>query len=567
MLLAEAGAAALGVPVSEVITRDSHVIHEASGKKVAYGDIAADAAALPLPEEPVYKSRSEYKFIGTAHHRVDLPEKIFGEPIYGIDTDVPGMRYAAVAPPTIAGGTVTGLANRAEIEAMRGVEAVVVLDNCVAVVADKVWRAQWAADKVQVQCDPPDQGPLNDGVLPGNRFADLEKGGLSTIISEGEVDGPLTGDDVIEARYTLPFLAHVPMEPLNCTVWNEDDKVHVASGVQGPINARIAVADIYGVSIDDVELHACSLGGGFGRRNSLIYEALNYVTTTCELQKVVGGAIKMTFSREAEMKMSTYRPADAAIMQARLGPDGKPTAWYGRSFISIPLASEAKPVYDLPNFAMLTAAEPPVLAYGVWRSVEATQTIHFIECFVDELAIAAGADPIAYRRSLLSDPRAIAVLDRVAEISGWTDRPRTKNRGYGVAMSGSFGSWAATVLDVERVDGVPKVHTAWTVIDCGTAVNPGSVETQMQGGIHWGLSAGLYGKIDFDEQGAIRQTNFHNYRVVTFSDAPRIVVDIIDSPDAPVGGVGEVSTPTAGPALLNALAQMGERPRDLPLVG
>ncbi|MEN0067018.1 MAG: molybdopterin cofactor-binding domain-containing protein [Myxococcota bacterium] len=334
MLLSETGAAALGVPVAQVVTRNSHVIHEASGKKVSYGELASEVAALPLPEEPIYKPRSEYKYIGTAYNRIDLPDKIFGKPVYGIDAEVPGMRYASVAPPTVAGGKVTGVANRAALEAMPGVEAVLVLDNCVAIVADKVWRAEWAAKKAQVITETPDHGILVGPALMDRRFAAIEKGSLSTIISEGKVDGPLSGDDVIEARYSLPFLAHAPMEPLNCTIWPEGDKIHVATGVQGPINARIAIADAMGLSVDDVALHARTMGGAFGRRNSLIYDALNYVTTTCEVQKAVGGAIKMTFSREAEMRMSTYRPADAAIMQARLGPDGKPTEWYGRLYIT-----------------------------------------------------------------------------------------------------------------------------------------------------------------------------------------------------------------------------------------
>ncbi len=566
-MLAETGAAALGVPVSEVTTHESFVIHEASGKKVSYGDLAADAALLPVPEETKYKPRSAYKYVGKTHPRIDIPEKVFGKPVYGIDVEVPGMRYAAVAPPPLAGGQVTGVANRAELEAMRGVEAVVVLDNCVAIVADKVYRAEWAAKKAQVECEPPEGGRLDGDALLQKRFAAIEADSLDEIVTKGEIDGPLTGDDVIEARYTLPFLTQVPMEPLNCTVWEQDGKYHVATGVQGPINARKLAARTLGVGVEDIELHAHTMGGAFGRRNSFVAAALNYITTTCELQQIVGGAIKLTFSREAELRMSTYRPADVAIMQARLGPDGKPTAWYAREFIGVPLAAEAIPVYDIPNVGVRTASGTPALTYGFWRSVEATQTVHFIESFIDELANKAGVDPLAYRRDLLREPRAIRVLDRLAEISDWANRPTSDHRAYGMAMSGSFGSWAALALDVELVDGTPKVHTAWSVVDVGTAVNPGSVETQIQGGIHWGLSAALYGKIDFDGEGAIRQNNFHDYRVVTFSDAPRIVVDLLDSPDAPVGGAGEVSTPMVSPALVNALAVIGDRPRDLPLVG
>jgi len=564
-MLAEAGAAAMGVPAAEVITRDSQVVHEKSGQRVSFGDVAADAASLRIPDEPRYKARSEYRYIGTPYARFDLPDKVFGKPVYGIDRDVPGMRYAAVAPPPVPTARVTGLANRAEIEAMRGVEAVVVLEDCVAVVADKVWRADWAAKKVRVLCDAPGADATNDEAIVEAQWAALESGDLSTVVSRGAGAGALSGDDVVEARYTLPFLAHTPMEPLNCTVWPEDDRIHVATGVQGMLSARLVAADALGVAARRVVLHPHTMGGGFGRRNGLAAGSLNWVSVACRVQREVGGAVKLTFSREAELRMSPYRPADAAILQARLGPDGRPEAWYGRVYAPVPLPDEALPHYDIPDVSVVTASGDPALPYGYWRGVEASQAVFFIESFVDELARAAGADPVAYRRSILSDPRAIRVLDRAAEMADWANRPASSTRAYGVAMSFSFGSIAAQVVDVELVDGRPRVHRVWGVIDCGTAVNPGSVEAQFQGGVHFGLSAALYGRISFDD-GAIAQSNFHDYRVVTFADAPRVEVEVLDSPDAPVGGVGEVSTPPVAPAVANALAQLTDRPRNLPIV-
>ncbi|MBX2796378.1 MAG: molybdopterin-dependent oxidoreductase [Myxococcales bacterium] len=564
-ILAEAGAAALDVPVGDVTTRDGRVHHEASGRSVHFGEIAEAAASLPLPEEPAYKPRSEYRYIGTAFARVDLPDKVFGKPVYGIDVAVPGMRYAAVAPPPTAFARVTGLANRAEIEAMRGVEAVLVLEDCVAVVADKPYRAEWAARKVQVTCDAP-KAVKSDQALWDERWQALESGALSTAASRGAGSSPLSGDGVVEARYSVPFLAHTPMEPLNCTVWSEGDVVHVATGVQGPLNARIAAADILSRSVDDVVLHAHTMGGGFGRRNGLIYDSLNWILQACHIHNAVGGAIKLTWSREAELRMSTYRPADAAILSARLGPDGKPSAWYGRIYAPSPLPEEALPLYDIADVTVMSAGADPALPYGYWRSIEASQQIFFIESFVDELAAAAGVEPLAYRRSLISDPRTLRVLDRVAQMADYANRPTGGDRAYGVAMSAAFGSLCAQIVDVSLVEGRPVVHQAWAVIDCGTAVNRGSVETQVQGGIHYGLSAALYGRITRDEAGGIVQSNFHDYRAVTFQDGPRIEVDILDSPDAPVGGVGEVSTPLVAPAVANALAQIGDRPRNLPIV-
>lgn len=343
-LLAEAGAERLGVAVRDVLTRDGHVVHEASGARVSYGEVAAAAAARPLPDPPTYKPRSAYRFIGTPHARFDLPDKVFGRPIYGIDVEVPGMRYAAVAPPSVATGRVVGLANRAEIEAMPGVEAVVALEDCVAIVADKVWRAEAAARRVQVTCEPPRGGALSDAASLQARWDAVERGRLSTVGARGAGCGPLSGEGVVEARYSVPFLAHTPMEPLNCTVWREGDELHVATGTQGPLETRLAAADALGVSPARVVLHAHSMGGGFGRRNGLVFASLNWVTAACRLHREVGGAVKMTWSRAAELRMSTYRPADVALMQARLGGDGRPVDWYGRLYAPVPLPEDALPL-------------------------------------------------------------------------------------------------------------------------------------------------------------------------------------------------------------------------------
>ncbi|MEM6930816.1 MAG: molybdopterin cofactor-binding domain-containing protein, partial [Myxococcota bacterium] len=430
-MLAEAGAVEMGVPVGEVVTRNSRVVHEASGKSVSYGDIAEAASELKMPENPTFKPRSEYKYIGTAFARFDLPDKVFGKPVYGMDHAVEGMRYAAIAPPPVATARVTGLSNRAEIEAMPGVEAVVVLESCVAVVADKVWRADRAAKKVKVTVGETDNGVLNVDDLEKKRFEALDAGGLSAVGGHGEVAGPLSGEGIVEARYSVPHLAHTPMEPFNATVWAEGDYLHVATGVQGMLNARIAAADSLGVHMRRVVLHPHTMGGGFGSRNGLTPAGITWLRVACEVQKAVGGAVKTIWSREAELRLCSYRPADSAVMQAKLGADGKPEAWYGRVYAPVPLAEDAMPFYDLPNVAVETAGGDPALPYGYWRSIEASQSTFFIESFIDELAAAADKDPAEYRRSLLSDPRAIRVLDRAVEMADWANRPRTPTRAYG----------------------------------------------------------------------------------------------------------------------------------------
>lgn len=564
-MLCQAGAERLGVPVGEVKAEAGNVVHEASGRALGYGELASDASRLPMPKEPTYKPRSEYRYIGKAHPRMDIPDKVYGKPVYGMDVRVPGMRYAAVAPPPIAQGRVTGVANRAEVEAMRGVEAIVILDDAVGVVADKPWRAEAAARTLKVQADPPERGPFADEAVKARRWELLE-GDMPVALSKGQGAERMSGDDVVEARYNVPFLAHTPMEPLNATVWPEDGKMHVATGVQGMLNGRIAAAEALGLPLEEVVLHAKSMGGGFGRRNGLVGNGLNWIAQACLIQKEVGGAVKLIWSREAGVRMSTYRPADAALMQAKLGADGKIVAWHSRFWGALPLPDEAVPPYDIPNLSVLAGSDDPELPLGVWRSVGMSQMGFFLEAFVDECASKAGIDPIAYRRSMVSDPRGVRVLDRAAEIADWDNRPQGGNRAYGVSFVHAWNTWIAQIVDVSVERGKPKVHQVWSVVDCGTAVNRGSVETQVQGGIHYGLSAALYGQITFDEQGAIRQSNYHDYRAVMFRDAPRITVDILDSPDAIVGGVGEISTPGIAPAVANALAAIGERTRDLPFV-
>lgn len=564
MMLVEAAADQLGVDPSELTTDNSAVVHAATGQRIGYGALAAAAVKLPIPERPVYKKPGDWKYIATAYPRIDIPEKVFGEPVYGIDTAVPGMRYAAIAPPPLAQGRVTGVANEADVRARRGVEAVVVLEDCVAVVADNPWRAEQAVRALDIRCDPPEGGPL-DAAGDEARRMQQTLAASSKVGSHGEGASPMSGDDVVEARYLTPYFLHAPMEPLNATVWEEGGQLHVASGVQGPLSARSTAADALGVPFHQVTMHSKTMGGGFGRRNGLMPgPTLNYIVAACKIQKAVGGAVKTTFSREASFRMSTYHSADAAAFQARLGADGLPTHWLSRLYVPQIMADEATPPYGVPNLTIHTASGEPLLPSGVWRSVGAFTNMLFIECFVDELAERAGRDPIDYRLALLGhQPRLSRALNRVAEISGWEGRKQGE-RGFGVAAANSFGSSVAVVVEASYVDGMPKAHQVWCAFDCGTPVNTGSVETQVQGGLFWGLSAALYGKITTTD-GVLEQSNLHNYRVATFFDAPKIHTDLIIDHDAEIGGVGEAATPLLAPALANALAAVGPRQRQLPL--
>jgi len=563
MMLVDSAAERLGVPADRLTTRDGRVHHADSGRSVGYGELVDAVMGRPLPDTPRFKPAPERRFIGTRHPRIDLPDKVFGQPVYGIDVAVGQMRHAAVAAPPLVGGTITGVRNLAEVEGRRGVERVIPLADCVAVVADNPWRAEQAARALDIACEPPVTGRLHSPELAMQRRAALS-GELQEVVSSGESPARLTGDGLVHAEYATPHLAHAPMEPMNCTVWTEGEAVHVAVGVQDPLAARRKAAEVLARPLEQVVLHTRTMGGSFGRRGSVGGSGHNFLRVACDIHNQVGGAVKMVWARETGLRMSTYHPADLKQMWARLGEDGLPVALYGRSYAPVSIAHEARPVYPLPSVLVESAQGEPAVPSGVWRSVDCFHHTFFNECFIDECAEAAGQDPIDYRLALLaSDARGARVLRRVAEASGWRGRV-VGDKGYGVAFARCFGSVVAEVVEVSLRDGTPVVERVWCALDCGTPVNPGSVEAQAQGGIVWALSAALHGEISF-EQGRMVQSNFHDYRVMRLGDGPRISVEVMSSPKETVGGVGEVSVPPLAPALANALAAIQERPRRLPL--
>ncbi len=450
---------------------------------------------------------------------------------------------------------------------MRGVEAVLNLGHVVAVVADKPWRAEAAVRAIDMTTTPPAGGPHDSEVLLAVRRDLVRQGELSEAISRGDgaKDHISAADTVVEAEYTLPFLAHAPMEPMNATVWKESDQVHIATGTQDPLSTRIRTAAVLGIDVEQVVVHPHTIGGGFGRRAGLSGSSFNWVRAAAEIHGKVGGAVQMIWSREAGIRMSSYRPADVGWLRATLGPDGKPVAWWSRHYTKVFAPPEAVPPYDIPHVTVEHAALEPALPYAFWRSVDASIHGYTIECFLDELATAAGEDPLAYRLSLVAPTSRYArLLARVAELSDWSGTPPA-GTARGVALNECFGSIVAQVAEVSIEGGRPKVHRVWAAVDPGTAINPDSVRAQVEGGIQFGLSAALFGQITLKDD-IVEQSNFHDYRVVRFGDAPRVEVDILETPNAPVGGIGEVGTPGAAPAVANALARLGTRPRALPFV-
>ena len=573
--LVAAAAARWGVDASTLRTEEGEVV-AASGERLGYGELAADAAALSMPSDVSPKPRHQWRFIGKPLPRHDLPDKIFGRPVYAIDHEVNGMAYAAVRNVRVLGATVNAVRNEAEVRARRGIASVHVIRDGVAVLADNPWRAEQAVRALDTdETAPEPAASATTASLLAEQRAALEAGEFTDVDRHGDSATLLAAGDAVEAEYEVPYLAHATLEPMNATVWEQDGRVHVASGVQNPLAARAQCADTLGVALDDVVFHPHTMGGGFGRRGGGLRPGdMNYLEQAMELWAQARVPFKLTWSREQDMRAGRYRNLTVGQYRGALGDDGLPLAWEGRSYGRLTLNSEALPMYGVPNRYTGVIDARQVVPYAAWRSVDASIFGFFLESFVDELAHAAGQDPVSYRIALLDNDRPrpfdaadakrmARVVREVADFAGWRAGVDSQGRAMGVAAVKSFGSYVAQIAQVSLQDGVPRVHDVWAAIDCGVAVNPDSVEAQVQGGIIFGLTAARYGRIDI-EGGSVVQSNLHDYRLVRLEDAPRLHVRILDSDEAP-GGAGEVGVPPIAPAVANALAALGDRRRTLPL--
>jgi len=564
-LMVNAAAERLGVPPSELTTASARVTHATSGRSVTYGELAEAAATMSIPRGVAPKDPKDHRYVGKPMPRFDLPDKIFGTAEYGIDAEVEGMLYGAVVSSGVVGTPVTTITNADAITARRGVHSVHVVHEGVGVVADNPWRAEQAVREVRFEVAPHDHAGVTTETLLDDQRAAIEAG-VDTLHHEGDPAGRLADGSVVEAEYIVPFLAQAPMEPLNALVWREGDKVHVAVGVQAPLGSRNHVARVLDLPPDDVVLHTKTMGGGFGRRSgrSSMPEYGNWLTHAAELHRATGKPVKLLWSREQDTRRSMYRPMVLGRLRGRIGDDGLPEAWDARVYGRMVEPEHTVPVYAIPNVYAGHVDAEPYLPWGAWRSVDASQNAFFTESFVDELARAGGRDPVETRLAMLAHrPRLANVLRTVADMAGWRRGADGQGRALGVAVFECFGSIVGHVAEVSLTEGAPRVHRVWSAIDCGLAINPDSVEAQIQGAIQYGLSAALYGRIDV-EDGAVKQSNFHDYPIVRMADAPRTTVRIVRS-DGPVGGAGEPGLPPIAPAVANALAELGVRKRRLPL--
>jgi len=554
------------------------LVVDATGKRHAtYGELAEAAAKQPLPTDIPLKDAKDFKLIGTPAKRIDVAGKVNGTALYGIDAKVPGMKIAVVAACPVFGGKV-GAVDDSAAKAVKGVRQIVRIDDAVAVVADHMGAAKKGLEALKITwSEGVNAHSAQDDIVAALEAASHKTGAIGKL--EGDVAASLKGAaKVVEATYQLPFLAHAAMEPMNCTVHVRRDACEIWVGTQVLTRAQATAAEVTGLPLENVTVHNYLLGGGFGRRLDI-----DGVTQAVRIAKNVDGPVKIVWTREEDIQHDVYRPYYYDRLTAGLDASGKPVAFHHRVVGSSIVARWAPPLFkDDLDFDAVEAAigpyafdnvlvdyvrqEPPQgMTTGWWRGVGVTHNAFMVEGFIDELAAAAGKDPVEYRRSLLSkSPRAQAVLDLAAEKSGW-GKAMPAGSGRGIALLLGFGSYLAQVAEVSiGEDGQPRVTRVVCVIDCGTVVNPDTVKAQAEGSIMFGLGAVLYGEITIKD-GRVEQTNFDSYQVLRMNEAPPVEVYIIDSHETP-GGMGEPATSAIGPAVVNAIhAATGKRLRKLPV--
>jgi len=577
-LLVQAAAEHLGVAPTACRTEGGAVI--AGDRRVRYGEVAVAAAALPLPATVTLKDPKDWKFIGRPTRRLDAPEKADGRARFGLDVRFEGLLTAVVARSPDFGGRVKSYDAAAAL-ALPGVRKVVAVPSGIAVVADHFYAAQQGRDALKIDWEA-GPGPSLDTTAMREEFGRLADTPGRSAASAGDVPRAMAGATrTIAGDYVVPYLAHAPMEPLSCTVRIGPDTCEIWTGTQFQTLDQAAAARITGLKPEQVQLHTTFLGGGFGRRAT---PTSDWVSEAVHVAKAAGAPVKTVWTREDDVRGGYYRPMYLHRVRVAIGDDGLPAAWdhsiVGQSVLSGSAfeASFAATGVD-PSSVEGTADSPyleavphrrvqlhdyrcaiPVLW---WRSVGHSHTAFVMETVIDELAVAAGVDPLAYRRRLLArSPRHLGVLELAARRAGWGS-PLPPGRARGIAVHESFGSFVAQVAEVSIESGRIRVHRVTCAVDCGIAVNPATIEAQMESGIVYGLGAALHGEITL-KGGRVQQSNFHDYPVLRLPEMPVVDVHIVASTERP-GGVGEPGTPPIAPAVGNALAALtGRRLRELP---
>ncbi|MFC0239174.1 xanthine dehydrogenase family protein molybdopterin-binding subunit [Rhodopseudomonas telluris] len=578
-MLVAAAAQRWQVEAADCITRDGIVTHAPSGRALPYAEVAADAAALPVPMQPQLKSPADYKLIGKSLKRIDTPAKVDGSAVYGIDIDVPGMKTAVLAICPVAGGTLRAV-DDSKARQLAGVIDVLRIDDAVAVVGEHYWAAKAGRDALDLDWNfGPNAGLSSDGIWQDAKAASQSIAPIEAL-KHGDVDAAFRqAKRRVDADYEMPFLAHATMEPINTTVHVRPDGCDIWVGTQTPVVAQRHAARITGLPVETVAVHNQLIGGGFGRRlqADTIEQAVRFA-------KQVSYPLKVICTREQDIRHDRFRPSYYDRFSAGLDEQGLPIAWTHRTTSGTvrkdfddngwPQGKLDKDAVDgswdspyaFPNIRVDWVRHDPPIKLNWWRGVGPTHNVFVLESFVDELAHSAGRDPVAYRRALLpaDNVRARHVLDLAAEKANWR-APQGGRIGRGVSLHQNFGSFAALVVEVAVAPaGEVVLRKVVAAIDCGILVNPDIVRAQIEGGVLFGLSAALFNGITF-AGGRVQQSNFNDYRQLRINETPTVEVHLVDSREPP-GGLGEVGTVSAAPALANAIfAATGVRLRRLPI--
>ena len=556
-LLLEAASKQWDVPLSELRAEKSYIYH--SDKKAPFAEFAVTAAGLKPNLRPKLKKRSEYKLLGQSLPRVDIPSKVNGTAKFGIDAQVEGMKYGTVMAAPVHGQSVAKL-NSSDAKSMPGVIGVYNMGDYVAVVADGYWQAKQALDYVEVEWTKTETDNANEETIFAQYAKAIETGKKEVLHKLGNVTKGFEGAaSVYEAEYTVPHLAHACMEPMNATAWVRDGKCDLWTGTQNPLGTRMVTAKTLDMDPENVTLHTAFMGGGFGRRATP-----DYTNQAVQVAAKAGVPVKLIWSREETTQQDHYRPSVLGRFKAGLDAEGMPTSWES-TFVHKMDPPEASAVfYDIPNVKAQYAESPTHVRLGPWRSVDHTQHGYFTESFIDELAVNAKMDGYEFRRKLLKNkPRHLKVLETAAKMAGW-GKTLPAGQAQGISITESFMTIVAEVVTVDMSQGEPRVLHVACAADAGMAVNPDGFKAQMESGIIYGLTAALYGEITIAD-GAVEQSNFHDYPMVRMDNAPEIDVEIISS-DARIGGAGEPGTPPIAPAVANAVFKAtGKRIRQLPL--
>jgi isoquinoline 1-oxidoreductase subunit beta len=577
-LLVQAAAQEWNVPAADCRVEKGAVV--AGGHRASFGELAEAAAKLPRPTQVALEPPSAWTIIGKPRKRLDSAAKVQGRAGFGMDVQFPGLHTALVARSPYFGGRVRSFDGSPAMK-VRGVKAVVQVPSGVAVVAENFWAAKLGRDALVVDWDPGEGGTVDTEAMARSYRELAGKPGVKAKAAGDPASAMKTAARVVEAEYDFPYLAHATMEPLNCTVRIAADKCEVWTGTQFQTLDQNVTAEITGLRPEQVEIHTQFLGGGFGRRAT---PTSDFVREAVHVAKAAGLPVKTVWTREDDMRGGYYRPQFFHRVKVGLDAQGAPLAWHhtlvGQSFLvgtpfegmvkdgNDPTSTEgvADSAYlaDVPHHLVeLHSPRLPVTTLW-WRSVGHTHTGFVMETLMDELAKAAGQDPLAYRRGRLAKhPRLLGALNLAAERAHW-GTPPPADRFRGLAVHESFGSYVAQVAEISVERGRIRVHRVVCAIDCGTVVNPAGVTAQLEGGVVFGLSAALHGEITLRD-GKVQQSNFHDYPPVRMHEAPVVEVHIVPSTEPP-SGVGEPGVPPIAPAVANAVfAATGKRLRRLPL--